>query len=234
MSSILSIYTLYNYDNTLFDDMVLPGELDAEILTDNIILELSELELLYNDPEFMKFAIARWSNKELANWQKLYATTVLDYNVIENYNRTENVTDLETRDLNGSDNEIRSLASSGTEGNTTNSSDVGSGSDENDKSVASYNEVSPVLKEQDVTTLGTTKTTATTSSSTFGGTDTGSVNKDTTDEGTIQVTKSANMFGNIGVTTSQQMIEQERKVLEFNIYNHIIQSFKLRFCITVY
>ena len=43
------------------------------------------------------------------------------------------------------------------------------------------------------------------------------------------------MYGNIGVTTSQQMGEQE---LEFrpklNIYNYIAESFKHEFCIMVY
>lgn len=40
--------------------------------------------------------------------------------------------------------------------------------------------------------------------------------------------------GNIGVTTSQQMIEAERKVSEFNIIDYITDSFKRRFCLIVY
>ena len=273
-STFLSIFTMFNYDPTIFDDMVIPEQMDEELLIDNILLELSEFEVLYNDPDFLKFAIGRWSNKELSNWEKLYKTTVLTYNPIENYNRTENTTDLETRDLNGSNNqtralnatnnetrdldgsnvETRNLASTGTENNTTASADVGSGSDTNVKSVTGFNGPDLVTKEQDVTTLGTTKETDTTSESTFGGTDTGTksvatedngtVNTTMTDTGTVVVlttdgglidtTRTSNAFGNIGVTTTQQMIEQERKVLEFKIYDHIINSFKLRFCITVY
>ena len=40
--------------------------------------------------------------------------------------------------------------------------------------------------------------------------------------------------GNVGVTTSQEMIEAERKVVQFNIYDYIIQSFQKRFCLLVY
>lgn len=40
--------------------------------------------------------------------------------------------------------------------------------------------------------------------------------------------------GNIGVTTTQAMIKEERAVVQFNIYDHIIGSFKNRFCILVY
>lgn len=40
--------------------------------------------------------------------------------------------------------------------------------------------------------------------------------------------------GNIGVTTTQQMLEQERKIAEFNMINYIAQSFKQRFCLLIY
>ena len=40
--------------------------------------------------------------------------------------------------------------------------------------------------------------------------------------------------GNIGVTTTQQMLEQERKIADFNMISYIAQSFKQRFCLMVY
>ena len=40
--------------------------------------------------------------------------------------------------------------------------------------------------------------------------------------------------GNIGVTTTQQMLEQERKIADFNMINFIAQSFKQRFCLLIY
>ena len=60
------------------------------------------------------------------------------------------------------------------------------------------------------------------------GTDTGTV-KDT---GTI--TREREEHGNIGITTTQQMIKEQREVVEFNVYDYILRSFKERFCILVY
>lgn len=40
--------------------------------------------------------------------------------------------------------------------------------------------------------------------------------------------------GNIGVTTTQQMLEAERKIAEFNMISYIAQSFKQRFCLLIY
>ena len=42
------------------------------------------------------------------------------------------------------------------------------------------------------------------------------------------------IWGNVGVTTSQQMLEEERRVSQFNISDYIIDSFKRRFCLLIY
>jgi hypothetical protein len=65
-------------------------------------------------------------------------------------------------------------------------------------------------------------------------TDTGTVNNNITDTGTVNRAQTAYMHGSIGVITPQQMIEQERRVSEFNIVDYIIDSFKKRFCILIY
>lgn len=52
---------------------------------------------------------------------------------------------------------------------------------------------------------------------------------------TTSVTTSGNISGNIGVTTSQQMLEQELEVApKLNIINIMIESFQNRFCLLVY
>lgn len=40
--------------------------------------------------------------------------------------------------------------------------------------------------------------------------------------------------GNIGVTTTQQMIEEERRISEFDIDHVIIREFKKTFCLLIY
>ena len=48
------------------------------------------------------------------------------------------------------------------------------------------------------------------------------------------IKRKARIWGNVGVTTTQQMIEEERRVSQFNIYDYIIESFKRRFCLLIY
>lgn len=40
--------------------------------------------------------------------------------------------------------------------------------------------------------------------------------------------------GNIGVTTTQKMITEEREVSDFSTIKYIVESFKKRFCIMIY
>lgn len=40
--------------------------------------------------------------------------------------------------------------------------------------------------------------------------------------------------GNIGITTTQDMLKQELDVSQFNVYDYIAKDFKSRFCICVY
>lgn len=42
------------------------------------------------------------------------------------------------------------------------------------------------------------------------------------------------VWGNIGVTTSQQLIMSERELARYSVYNEIAQDFKARFCLMVY
>ena len=68
---------------------------------------------------------------------------------------------------------------------------------------------------------------------THGHTETTTHGEKIVDEG--QTTRSSRIHGNIGVTTSQQMLEQELEVApKLNITNIIIESFKNRFCLLVY
>lgn len=55
-----------------------------------------------------------------------------------------------------------------------------------------------------------------------------------TDKRDATHSRSGRAHGNIGVTTSQQMIESERKVALFNIYDIIAESFVENFCLMVY
>ena len=88
----LSLLGMYNWNNTLFDGMSFPAAFDAatkELFKNNLVMECAELEILYSDWDFLKFAIDNWSAKEVLSWERYYAAMTAEYNPIENYNRTE-------------------------------------------------------------------------------------------------------------------------------------------------
>lgn len=58
-----------------------------------------------------------------------------------------------------------------------------------------------------------------------------SVDKDT---GTVTYSKSNRVKGNIGVTTTQQMIAAEREAALFDLYAAMVKSFKETFCLLIY
>lgn len=62
------------------------------------------------------------------------------------------------------------------------------------------------------------------------GTDTGTRSNVTDHDETITRRET----GNIGVTTTQQMINEQREVVQFDIYKYIVQSFKSMYCLGVY
>ena len=100
--SNMSILGLYTYDNTIFDNMALPSDLDKETLVDNILMEYAELEVLYPDTEFMKGAIEKWSASRLHTWERMKNVLYEDYDPFINIKRDEVRTIIQERDLQGS------------------------------------------------------------------------------------------------------------------------------------
>lgn len=222
MRATLSILGLYQHSPDIFDLFKLPGGVSLDSVRDNILMELAELELLYPSGTFMKTAIGIWSTKQLPVWEKLYATINLEYNPIYNYDRTEEWTEEET----GNRNESRTQShesigeSSGTVQN--------SGEDTVKSDVSAFNATSYTPKELQTTTLGTENASSGTAKQTTDITD------DTDENSSRNNTRTGRAFGNIGVTTTQQMIEAERNVVKFNIVDYIVEDFKKRFCLLIY
>lgn len=222
MRATLSILGLYQYSTDIFDLFKLPDGVSLDSVRDNILMELAELELLYPSGTFMKTAIGIWSTKQLPVWEKLYATTNLEYNPIYNYDRTEEWTEEETGNRNES--RTQSQESNGESSGTVQNS----GEDTVKSDVSAFNETSYTPKELQTTTLGTENTSSGTAKQTTDITD------DTDENSSRNNTRTGRAFGNIGVTTTQQMIEAERNVVKFNIVDYIVEDFKKRFCLLIY
>lgn len=87
LRSKLSILGLYEADNTLFNNMVLPDGVDKDTLVAEIISECADMEVLYPDADYMKMLIGYWSGGMLDNWQKMYDALSQNYDPLNSYRK---------------------------------------------------------------------------------------------------------------------------------------------------
>lgn len=197
----MNLLSLYNYDESLFDNLVLPEGIDKDTLVNNLLLDTVSQEVLYADPDIMKQAIGMWSKKELPVWQRLKDTLDIrgTYNPIYNYDRNEEITNDHTSNTTESENH-----------------NTNKGTDTTKVSQGSFNSNDLTQVNQQDNILGS-------------GND-----ENGRDTFTGDHTFNAHLYGNIGVTTTQQMIREELSIDEINILDYIIDSFKNRFILSVY
>lgn len=223
--SLLTVEGLYNYDNTLFDGFDVPEGLIKQIAIDAILLRTRELEILYPDFNYMKTRIAIWSNKYQLNWKKLYDTTVLEYNPIENYDRMEDWTDTDDETTTSARDNTRNTNNTVKSTSTNNIINKMNVTDQNTAFNAGLADHAKQITDGDTTENGTITNTET-------GKDTENENVNGGRNG--RHTRTGRAHGNIGVTTSQQMIQSERDLVVFNLYDVIAESFVENFCLMVY
>lgn len=133
-------------------------------------------------------------NLHITKWNKLYNTLSLVYNPISNYDMTE------TEEISGEN--ANTLSRTGTIGTQSSETATGSGTGSTDSDIYGFNSSSAVNDS-------TVDTTTSNTNSASGSTTTTNNLTDTTN-GTNSTERTLTRSGNIGVTTSQQMIQAER------------------------
>ena len=219
----ISIIGLYNWNDKIFDDLVLPSTIDKDEIVEDILFTCADLEIIYPDWGVMKKAIKTWSEEEIFKWNKIEKLAELEYNPIENYDR------METETIN--DSKLKSGNDLGTT-EITNNSTVSNGSEDSNTrthAVTGYNTTTPVTDSQDTTTA----------SNTNNGVSTGKAKstdaRSTSEKETGDRIRNSRVHGNIGVTAPYQMILGELSVYDsINLYKIIPEEFKMRFCLMVY
>lgn len=160
----------------------------------------------------------------------LYNTTILEYNPIENYNSTEK----ETTTMSGSEIDTKSGSETHTRTGNDSTTYTGgttttpTGSTSVTRKETAFNEPTDLAtRTQDITSYEGMSTSEVFNNRadtvTHDTTDTTSYNN-LRDEHTFNNRKNDRTFerkGNIGVTTSQQMLEQERNIALFSVWQHI-------------
>lgn len=213
---------LLYYDNTIMDNFTVPDGIDRQLALDTISQRCGLTPLYHPDPAWLKFYIGRWCSKNAKTWEELYKTTIQDYNPIYNYDRTE-----ETTDTRSGTRTLSEDTSSNTKQNgDTSVTDTSSDNSEHTTSADNSDTYEPGYK--DVSSRQDTQ--ASESSNRV------DVTGDRAVDETTGETYSHKMraFGNVGVTTTQEMLSAQRTLVRYNVYDEIADSFKEEFCLYIY
>lgn len=223
----VTIAGLYQYDSTLFDNMVLPAGADRQNFIDSLLLSYGDCEPIYPDADFMKHsAIPAWSKKWQDSIERVFLALKKDYNPIENYDRQETWTDSPNLERNtttgGSD--INTLTAG--RGSTT----ANTGSDVMEQKVSAFDSSDYQPSEQDTTTYGNSTKVETS------GQDVNNISYGRTEKNTETgtTTHTGQIHGNVGVTTSQQMIESELQLRKQSFIDYCTGLFANDLLILVY
>lgn len=229
-SAKLTLIGIENYLHhtglSLFDEFRLPSLIDRETLINSLLLDAGEFEVMYSNPDFLKSAINLWFMKNFRTFNKWINALDISYNPLENYDRMEEWTDenvatgsqksTQNGEITGSSNTKGTQTSNGT-------SDVENKVSAYDSSSYQPHDIANGTTTDDLSREDEENTSSTSNSTT-----------DVTSENRANNKRVGRAHGNIGVTTSQQMLQSELDIAEWNIYQHIIDMFILDFCIAVY
>lgn len=248
---IFDINGMYQWDSTIFDNMQLPTDIDKPTLIDMIIWECRELTLTVLSPAIIKRAIELWSKANIYYWDELQKTMHYTYNPIENYDKHSTITTtygstdklVASGDVTNTQTGKKTTNQKGTK--TTNQKGTETTTDALtvsafDSSSLEPRETHTITRDLGVGGMNTTEdygVDGITTTEDFGVS--GIVNKtvpNTTDTTTHtgQDVVSDVTHGNIGVRSSQELITQQRDIINISLYNVIVNSFKNEFCILKY
>lgn len=211
----ITLYGFYQYDNTLFDGVVLPNGMDKDMLVSDIMRTSGDLYTYHQVPEQLKRNITFWFARRLFDFERMYKALRAEYSPIENYDRTENT--IRDYQNSGQDKEVSTLGTSTTLTHT--------GNDSAETQVSAYNESEYANRDKETQNYNTTTETKGSGSDTI-----------TTDYGLRRVeSEDTRVHGNIGVTTAQQMITEEMKLrAQYDIYRIITMEFEREFLVQIY
>jgi len=92
-SSKMTLIGMYNWDDTIFSELLLPTGIDKDLFINSLLLQGGEFEVLYPDPNFMKNAIKIWGMKWFRTFAEWLKGTQAEWNPIYNYDRYEDARD---------------------------------------------------------------------------------------------------------------------------------------------
>lgn len=223
----LSLWALNNYleeDGGVFKNVTLTDKLNLTTCIDTIIEKWGTCDLIISDPRIVVRRTQLFFLKNYDNFDKMAEALLAEYNPIENYDRYEDTTEARDIDKSGGNQSSASGEGSASSGGTNT---VGGYNTEHQISAMNSNDYQK--RNKDITSPRT-DTYSNQSTSSDSSTASGSFDETTDDD----FTRTSHIHGNIGVTTSQQMIQSEIELRKFNIYDYIADLYAGEFLYRVW
>lgn len=232
--TLIGLENYLNPDHSVFENMQLPDGIDKDTLIGAIILRCQEFELLYSDPDFMIAAVNVWSRKNYWTFDKWVKLINKDYDPLYNKDYYEEYEDSHQGAESGSGTSLQTDDHTITDDHTR----TDNLKSETDGTVThaekAFNDTNMVDISKD-TTDGEVKHTGTQRDA---GTqrNTGSLNGSYSDSKNDSYTNNHTYhgYGNIGITSAQELFQRQAEVARFNLYEQIADLFCQEFCIMVY
>lgn len=234
MQSKITLTGMYNYDDSLFEELTFPAGIDRDLAISRILNKSEEFELVYSDFDYLKDRIGIWSKIWERTFTKWVNALSIDYDPLFNFDRNEEYTDVKGREYNDKRNDIENNNASVSSSSASNTI-TGSSSDSiTEQKVSAYDSSSYENKEKEEAKATTHQTGAGSSEANTESTSNNIKGSDASGTSNEIVKHAAHLYGNIGVTTSQQMLKDELDVATWSLYEHISDIFIDEFCILVY
>ena len=237
---MFNFQALIDYDASVLDGVSLvPAGIDVDTLKGEIMLQCGLLQPLYSEPATMKSAITQWFSARAWTFEHLLNIINAEYSPIENTDRYDQWTRNIARALDRTDNTTDAISETNTK-NLTNTRETDSQVDTSGTTtgqVSAFNSSDWSNSSKDSSTGQTVGDETVTERNTGTDTKTGNNTRRNVadeDEDTTE-TYTQHLYGNIGVTTNQEMIEQELALLaKFNIYTWIAINLRDALFLEVY
>lgn len=211
----------------IFSGVIVPEPLNPEDVKSAIMIRCGLLTPIYSEPSTMRSMLKFWFSSHIWNIEHLIKIILAEYSPIENYDRYEDIT------INRKNKETNS-GSDGTNGSSTDTltgSDTFTHGETIESQVSAFNTSSysnndkEIHNGDDVTQYGKTDTLSSSNTTTYG-----KITDNVGDEHTI-----SHIHGNIGIKTSEQVINEELELLKnFNVYDWIASQVENDLFLTIY
>lgn len=231
-----TLYGMYSYDETLFERIEVPTQVEKNILINRILSRSGDLYPFYQNLPQLKENIFFWFKSKRHDFQMMADALSAEYNPLENYDRHEDNTRSGKNsgtDVTTTSNEVNTKDK--THGDT-HSDSVGNNGSSTTNSVSAYNQ-SDIFSDRDMTRSSSN--------------DASILNEHTSGEASGESkAKGSNAFqhghvldehelihahGNIGTTKNQEMVSDEVRLrATLGLYDTIAELFEKEFCVQVY